>query len=92
MKLTPSQITTIAEKVLESWKKHNMVTFKTDEKKVLARMIDGLKLELQKESDLERDVQKMLDDLERSHQGEFQRFKMYPLLKQKLAKERKIIL
>ena len=41
---------------------------------------------------IEKEVNKMLDQLERSHSGEFQRYKMYPILKQKLAKERKIIL
>ena len=41
---------------------------------------------------LDRACRALLDDLERSNSGQFQRFKMYPLLKQKLAKERKVIL
>ena len=51
-----------------------------------------LKAEIQKESDLDREVNQMLDQLERTNAGEFQRFKMYPILKQKLAKEKKVIL
>lgn len=92
MKLTASQLQIIAEKVLDHWKKNNMIHFKADEKKVLARMVELLKQDYQKEIDLEKDVQKMMDELERQHQGEFQKYKMYPMLKQKLAKERKVIL
>jgi len=92
MKLTQLQIEVIANKVLDQWKKQNLITFKVDEKKVLARMIEELKKDLQKEQDLEREVNRMLDDLERSNPGEFQRYKMYPILKKKIAKEKKVIL
>ncbi len=92
MKLTTSQLQVIATKVLEAWKKQNLITFKEDEKKVLNRMIEAIRADYQKELDLEAEVNKMLDQLERSHSGEFQRYKMYPLLKKQLAKERKVIL
>ena len=69
-----------------------IVTFKDVEQKVFARAVEVIKENYRKEEDLDREVQKMLDDLERSNGGEFQRYKMYPILKQKLAKERKIIL
>lgn len=92
MKLTPLQMQKLVEKVFEAWKKQNMVTFKVDEKKVFERALNAVKDEYQKEADLDREVNKMLDELERTHGGEFQRFKMYPILKQKLAKERKVVL
>ncbi len=92
MKLTPGQIQALAHKVLDHWKKQNLVTFKADEKIVLTKVQDVIKAELQKEVDLDREVNKMLDQLERTNAGEFQRYKMYPILKQKLAKERKVIL
>lgn len=92
MKLTPLQMQKLVEKVFEAWKSQNMVTFKADEKKVFERAMAALKEEYQREADLDREVNKMLDELERTHGGEFQRFKMYPILKQKLAKERKVIL
>ena len=92
MRLTPLQIQKLSEKVLEAWKAHNLVEFKDDEKRVLARVIAAVREDYDKEALLEKDVQKMLEDLERSHGGQFERYKMYPLLKQKLAKERKIIL
>ena len=92
MKLTPIQMQALAHKILDLWKKQNVVTFKVDEKLVLNRVIETMKAEIQKESDLDREVNQMLDQLERTNAGEFQRFKMYPILKQKLAKEKKVIL
>lgn len=82
----------IVEKVFEAWKKNNVIIFKEDEKKVFARALEVIKADYQRESDLDRDVNQMLDQLERTNSGEFQRYKMYPILKQKLAKERKIVL
>lgn len=78
--------------LLKTWKDQNVILFKEDEKKVHARLLEALKVDYQKELDLEKEVNKMLDDLERNNSGQFQRFKMYPLLKQKLAKEKKVIL
>lgn len=92
MKLTPLQMQKIVEKVFEAWKKNNVIVFKEDEKKVFARALEVIKADYQRESDLDREVHQMLDQLEKTNSGEFQRYKMYPILKQKLAKERKIVL
>lgn len=92
MKLTPLQMQKLVEKIFEHWKIQNVVVFKEDEKKVLSRAIEALKQEYQKEADLDHEVNKMLDQLERTNSGEFERYKMYPILKKKLAKDRKIIL
>lgn len=78
--------------VFEAWKKQNVVTFKEDEAKAHTRAFEAIEDNFWDELELEDDVNKMLDDLERQHGGEFQRGKMYHLLKQKLAKERKFIL
>lgn len=92
MKLSANQIQRLAKNILEQWKTQNLVSFKVAEDKVLQRMQEAILADYQKEAELERDVNKMLDQLEKSHSGEFQRHKMYPMLKQKLAKERKVIL
>jgi len=92
MKLTTNQLQGIVERVFKFWKQKNIVTFKEDEKKVLSRGIELLKLEIQKEIDLDKEVSKKLDDLEKTNPGEFQRHKMFHLMKAKLAKERKVIL
>ena len=92
MKLSTNQLQHIVERVFKHWKAKNIATFKEDEKKVLQRGIELLKEELQKETDLDREVNKKLDELERSNPGEFQRHKMFQLMKAKLAKEKKVVL
>lgn len=92
MKLTPLHLQAIVERVFKLWKQKNIATFKEDEKKVLSRGIELLKMELQKELDLDKEVTKKLDELEKTNPGEFQRHKMFQLMKIKLAKDRKVIL
>lgn len=92
MKLTSPQIQTLAQKVLAQWKKSNLAHLKVDEKVILEKIESIVRAELQREVELEREVHAMLDKLERSHGGQFERHRMYPLLKSKLAKEKKVIL
>ncbi|MGZ3691049.1 MAG: DUF507 family protein [Pseudobdellovibrio sp.] len=92
MKLTTSQIQRLAEKILKQWKAQNLITFKVDEKVVLQTIVDVITNDFKKEEQLDADVQALMDQMERQHDGQFQRHKMFPMLKQKLAKERKIIL
>lgn len=92
MKLTTSQLQSIVERVFKHWKQKNIATFKEDEKKVLQRGIEILAEEVQKEVNLDKEVNQKLDELERTNPGEFQRHKMFQLMKAKLAKERKVIL
>ncbi len=92
MKLSPNQLQSIVERVFKHWKQKNIATFKEDEKKVLQRGIELLKEELQKEAALDKEVSMKLDELEKSNPGEFQRHKMFQMMKVKLAKERKVVL
>ena len=92
MKMTSGQINHLVDLIFQHWKKQNILVFKQDEKKVYQRAVELLQGELQKEVALEKEVNAMLDQLERTNSGEFQRYKMYPILKAKLAKERKVIL
>lgn len=82
----------LVEKIFDQWKKQNIIVYKEDEKKVFARAMEALKEDIHKEELLDRDVMNMLDQLEKSNPGEFQRHKMFPMLKQKMAKERKMVL
>jgi hypothetical protein len=92
MKLSTLQMTKLAEKLLATWKAQEIVTFKVDEKKVLARLIDELKANQNAEIAIEQETEAMLRKLELSNPGEFSRHKMFPMLKQKIAKERKFVL
>ncbi len=77
---------------MKQWKAQNLITFKVDEKIVLKTIVDVITLNLKKEEQLDQDVKDLMDQMEREHEGQFQRHKMFPMLKQKLAKERKFIL
>lgn len=92
MKLTTSQIQRLSEKIFNQWKSQNLMTLKVDEKVVLKTIVDTITADYMREEKLEQDVQALMDQMEREHEGQFQRHKMFPMLKQKLAKERKIIL
>ena len=92
MRFTTQDFQRLSARVVDLWKKQNVVIFKADEKEVLASAVKALQKDYQRELDLDREVQKMLDDLERTNPGGFQRHKMQQLLKQKLAKEKKVIL
>jgi hypothetical protein len=92
MKLSSPQIQVLAEKILDQWKKQNIAIFKEDEKKVLARAMEIIKGDYTREEELDREVHAMLDKLERTNSGEFERYKMFPMLKQKMAKDKKVIL
>jgi hypothetical protein len=92
MKLSNLQMTKLAEKLLATWKAQDLVQFKVDEKKVLARLIEELKSNQNEEVAIEQEAESMLRKLELSNPGEFSRHKMFPMLKQKIAKERKFVL
>lgn len=91
MKLTASQIQRLSEKILAQWKSQNLITLKVEEKQVLQAMKDAINEELQAELALEKEVHGLMDQMENQGQ-EFQRGKMFNLLKTKLAKEKKVIL
>jgi hypothetical protein len=92
MKLTTSQIQRLSEKILNQWKTQNLITFKSDEKVVLQTIKDCITADFKNEEALDRDVHVMVDKIADEHGEGFQKHKMFPILKQKLAKERKIIL
>ncbi len=92
MKLSTSQIQRLAEKVLSQWKSQNLITFKVDEKVVLQTIKETILLDLKKEEELDKQVFAMINEMEKEHGQDFQKGKMFHLLKQKLAKEKKIIL
>lgn len=82
----------IAEAILKGLKNQKVIQFKEKEETVLKRAEEIIRSDYQREASLDAEVVKMLDELERQNPGEFQRYKMFPMLKKRLAKEKKIIL
>ncbi len=92
MKLTTSQIQRLSEKILAQWKTQNLITFKVDEKVVLQTIKDVITADFKREEQLDQDVRAMAEQIANQHGDNMSVGKMFPMLKQKLAKERKIIL
>ena len=92
MKVTDKQIKRMSELIFQELKQQNIVQFKADESKVLARASAIIKANFDQEKALDEEVHKMMDQLEGQHPGEFERYKMFPLLKKKLAKEKGFVL
>ena len=92
MKMSDNQIKRLIKCIFDELKDQKLVTFKDDEGKVFTRGVELVQEEYAKERELDEEVHRMMDDLEAPHPGEFQRYKMFPLLKKKLAKEKGFVL
>lgn len=92
MKMTDKQIKRMAEAILNGLRKQNVIQFKEKEEVVLEKAAAYIRSDFNREAELDREVNQMMDQLERQNPGEFQRYKMFPLLKKRLAKEKGIIL
>lgn len=82
----------MAEAIVRGLKEQKVVTFKDKEDVVIEKALAYIKSDYHREAELDREVNRMMDDLERQNQGEFQRYKMFPMLKKRLAKEKGIVL
>ena len=92
MKVTDKQMKRMAAAILSGLKEQKVIQFKEKEEVVLERATAMIRADYQREMELDREVNRMMDDLERQNPGEFQRYKMFPMLKKRLAKEKGIVL
>ncbi len=66
--------------------------FKEKEDAVFERAVEIIRADFHREQALDQEVHKMMDDLERQNPNGFERYKMFPMLKKRLAKEKGIVL
>ena len=92
MKLTDKQTQRFVKFIFDELKAQDLITFKSKESDVFNRAIEIVKNNFREEELLDEEVNKMMDDLERQHSGEFQRYKMFPMLKKKLAQQKGFVL
>ena len=78
--------------MVKEWEKSNAVNYPKGTEVVKQQVNVILNEELNKEKQLDQQVQVMLDQLEKTHPNNFERYKMYPLLKKKLAEKKGVIL
>lgn len=92
MKLQPTQIDRLVRNVFDRLKEQELVEFKKPEKEVFDRAVALVTADFRREDDLVKEVYQMMDELEKQSPGGFDRRKMFPLLKARLAKQKGIVL
>ncbi len=94
MRLKEEQIARLADQVLNALDHAGLVTLKAERGKALAAMKNAIAADIRQEADLERDAERLLEQTLRSMGGGagIDRPKMLRMVKEKLAKERKIVL
>lgn len=92
MRITPKQINRLVSLIFKELKEANIIEFKTKEEAAFKRALEIVNSDFEREKELDEEVNKMMDDLERQQGADFQRYKMFPLLKKRLAEQKGIVL
>jgi len=92
MKVQKKQLQMLAKDVLKAIQADSgFEVFDTDEI-LIEEIVDCLNKNLHAEKLLDQEVEDMMDMLEKQNPGGFQRYKMFPLLKKKLASKKGFVL
>jgi hypothetical protein len=88
------QIDRLAEKVLADLTEAGLIVLKKERTLLLAAIKDAVNIDIKAEEALERDAEALLERTLQSMRGtpDIDRHKMLKMIKEKLAKERKIVL
>lgn len=92
MRLSQNQLLRIASLVVKQVHESPAIESKVDDEVIKKTVIEVIKSNLEEEAKLEKEVETMMTQLERQNPGGFERYKMYPLLKKKLAEQKGFIL
>lgn len=93
MKLTSDQVEKISRAVLDSLKEKKLLVFKADESKVLERITEAILADLRAEDKLDREVEEMISSHSADLGGQsIDHRKMFNMIKNKLIKERGLII
>ncbi|MSM39493.1 MAG: DUF507 family protein [Geobacter sp.] len=94
MHLKDEQVARIAEKVMNDLSQSGLVQLKAERGSILTAIRAAITADLKAEDSLEKDAEALLEKTLRATGGggEIDRHKMLRMIKEKLAKERKIVL
>ena len=94
VRLKDDQIDRLAEKVLADLTAADLILLKKERGVILAGMKEAVKADIMAEESLERDAALLLEQTLRSMRGggDIDKHKMLRMIKEKLAKDRKIVL
>lgn len=91
MRLSQNQIQRIVHHLFTEIKSSSTNQIKVDEDVIKSTILSVIQKNIEEEAKLDQLVEGMMDQLERQN-ADFQRYKMFPLLKKKLAEQRGFIL
>lgn len=92
MRLNTFQIESLGKKILNELAEKNIVTFRSGKEEAVRRAIEIITEDYQMEQELETEVNKALDRLESQGTDGFDRHKMFKMMKQKMAEEKRMVL
>ncbi len=94
MRLKEDQIERLADKILNALTDAGLITLKKERGVVSAGIKDAVKADIRGEEELDRDAENLLEQTLRSmgRNMDIDRHKMLRMIKEKLARERKIVL
>jgi hypothetical protein len=94
MRLKEDQIDRLAEKVLVDLTAADLIILKKERGVILAGIKEAVRADIKVEEDLEKDAESLLEQTLRSMRGnaDIDRHRMLRMIKEKLAKDRKIVL
>ena len=92
MKLTPNHIDSLVRHVVLGLEKKKLINFGQSREMILKRAGEIIKANFDEELQLEKEVMGMLDDIEKEQTDQFERHRMFKMLKKKIAEERGFVL
>ena len=92
MRLNSFQIESLAKKIIGGLDEKKAIQFREGKEVALKKVIEVIEKDFEKEKLLEQEVHAMLDKLEKEQSDGFDRHKMFKMLKQKIAQEKRIVL
>ena len=90
--MTQNHIEGLVRHVILGLKQKNLVKLNQSKEAVLKRAGEIIKANFEEEDQLEQEVMKMLDEIEKQQTDSFERHRMFKMLKKKIANERGIVL
>ena len=92
MKLTQNHMDSLVRHVLFNLRDRGWISFNKSEAEVLEQGKEIINRDCLRESDLDAEVVRMLDEMEKNQKGPFERHSLFKKLKARLAEERNIVL
>ena len=92
MKMTQNHIDSLVRRVLLPLEKGGHITFNKTKEAILAAGKEIINKDFEKEAELEKEVMKMVEALEAEQGENFDRHRMFKMMKKKVADERGIVL